>query len=100
MSKAKRTGLSSQCASRLQSASLNLQLQLLGRDGDRAQLAVGLSTAYDELVRARRKREYFRSKLTDVRGAGSAPGDTASGQSAGDGNIPDHRGVGRLGVDV
>jgi len=46
-------------------------------------------TAHNELMRARRKREDFRSKLIAVRGAAAAPGDGSTGQANGDGNVPD-----------
>jgi len=42
----------------------------------------------------------FGAKLIAVAGAAAAPGDGSTGSTNGDGNVPDHQRVGRLGVDV
>src|SRR6185503_5869493 len=71
-----------------------------GSNGDIAELGVGFATAEDEGVGAGGEVEHFGGKLRGVHGAVATPRDGAFGQADGERNVPGHRRINRLGVNV
>src|SRR5437899_11677755 len=71
-----------------------------GINGDLAQLAISLPASNDQLMGSSGEIEHFRSKLIDLMGAVTPPGDRLFGQPASNGNVRDNHKVSDLGVDV